>query len=153
MKLNRERDFKRYNILAWETDSLYHKISLRFGLTDSAVNILYLLCYQDNSAMLSDIVRCSGLQKQTINSSLRILEDKGLVTMDKVNGKMKSVTLTDKGSELCSRTVAHLIEWENRALSLFSDDELKLFLTLMERYLISMKESLASFPPDIPPEK
>ncbi len=153
MKLNREKDFKRYNILAWETDSLYHAISLRFGLTDSAVNILYLLYYQDNSALLSDIVHYSGLQKQTINSSLRVLEDKGIITRGKVNGKMKSVSLTENGIELCKNTVRHLIEWENKALSLFGDDELELFLKLMERYLISMKESLAGFTPDVPPDK
>lgn len=153
MKIYREKDFKRYNILAWETDSLYHAISLKFGLTDSAVNILYLLYYQNNTALLGDIVHYSGLQKQTINSSLRVLESRGIITMGRVNGKMKKVTLTPEGIELCSRTVGHLIEWENKALSLFSDDEMNLFLTLMERYLISMKESLENYSPDIPPIK
>lgn len=46
-------DFKRYNILAWETDALYHAISLEFGLTDSAVNILYLLSFEGEA-------RCSA---------------------------------------------------------------------------------------------
>ncbi len=138
-------DFKRYNILAWETDSVYHTISVEFGLTDSAVNILYLLSFDGGSALLGDIVKYSGLQKQTINSSMRILEKKGLLTLKLVDGKSKRAVLTAEGKELCRETVDRLIEWENRAMNSFSQDEVDIFLALMEKYLKSMKESLADY--------
>ncbi len=138
-------DFKRYNILAWETDALYHAISLEFGLTDSAVNILYLISFEGGSALLGDIVRYSGLQKQTVNSSLRHLENKGIIRLEHVNGKSKKVILTLHGRELCRGTVDKLIEWENRAMSSFSKEEVDTFLSLMERYLESMKESLSGY--------
>lgn len=138
-------DFKRYNILAWETDSVYHTISVEFGLTDSAVNILYLLSFDGGSALLGDIVKYSGLQKQTINSSMRILEKKGLLTLELVDGKSKRAVLTPEGRDLCRKTVDRLIEWENRAMSSFSQDEVDIFLSLMEKYLKSMKESLSGY--------
>ncbi len=138
-------DFKRYNILAWETDALYHAISLEFGLTDSAVNILYLLSFEGGSSMLGDIVKYSGLQKQTINSSMRILEKKGILTLEPVDGKSKKAVLTPEGRELCRRTVDRLIEWENKAMSSFSKREVDTFLLLMERYLKSMKGSLDDY--------
>jgi DNA-binding MarR family transcriptional regulator len=140
-----ESDFRRYNLLAWETDSLYHEISRMFGLTDSAVNILYLICFEDSDALLSDIVRLSGLQKQTINSSLRNLEKKGLIEMRPVNGKMKSVALTEEGSAFCDRTIRKLMDWENEALSGFSKKEVKLFLRLMDRYLESVSRSVTKY--------
>ena len=140
-----ESDFRRYNLLAWETDSLYHEISRMFGLTDSAVNILYLICFEDSDALLSDIVRLSGLQKQTINSSLRNLERKGLIEMRPVNGKMKSVALTEAGSAFCDRTIRKLMDWENEALSGFSKKEVKLFLHLMDRYLESVSRSVTKY--------
>ncbi len=141
----KESDFRRYNILAWETESLYHAISLQFGLTDSAVNILYLICFEGGKAMLSDIVKYSGLQKQTINSSMRNLEKKGILTLEKVNGKMKCAVLTQEGSALCDRSVRKLIEWENTAMSSFTDREVNTFLRLMNKYLMSMKNSLDSY--------
>ena len=141
----KESDFRRYNILAWETDALYHAISLGFGLTDSAVNILYLICFEGGKAMLGDIVRHSGLQKQTINSSMRLLEKKGIVTLEKVNGKMKCAVLTREGSQLCDRTVRRLIEWENRAMGSFTKKEVDTFLRLMEKYLRSMELSLEGY--------
>lgn len=140
-----ESDFRRYNLLAWETDSLYHEISRMFGLTDSAVNILYLICFEDSDALLSDIVRLSGLQKQTINSSLRNLERKGLIEMRPVNGKMKSVALTEAGSAFCDRTIRKLMDWENEALSGFSKKEVKLFLHLMDKYLESVSRSVTKY--------
>lgn len=141
----KESDFRRYNILAWETEALYHAISLQFGLTDSAVNILYLICFEGGKALLGDIVRYSGLQKQTINSSMRILEKKGIVTLEKVNGKMKCAVLTPEGSELCDRTVRKLIGWENTAMSSFTKKEVDTFLRLMAKYLMSMQNSLDSY--------
>ena len=144
--------FKRFNIIAWDTDALYHKISLSLGLTDSALNILYIIYFDGGCAKLSDIVRYSGLMKQTVNSSLRNLEDKGILTLEKVDGKSKAVRLTQKGTKLCENTVKHLIGWEDKALSTFSEDELKLFLSLMERYLNSMSDSLIVYEKQLPPK-
>lgn len=152
MFLKHASDFKRYNILAWETDALYHKISLAFDMSDSAVYILYILCYSGNSAPLRDVVRFSGLQKQTVNSSLRSMEKKGLLTLENSDGRSKTVSLTEKGKEEAERTVKHLIEWENDAISSFSEDEIKFFLSLMEKYLVSMKESFSSYESKIPPK-
>ncbi len=152
MTLHDEKNFERYNILAWETDALYHKISLTFGLTDSAVNILYTIYYEGGTAKLADVVRYSGLQKQTVNSSLRKLEEKGLLTLGNYDGKSKVVTLTEKGKALSEKTVRHLIKWEDKALSTFTNEELKLFLSLMEKYLNSMKESLEEYEKTVPPK-
>ncbi len=143
--LKEESDFRRFNLLTWETDSLYHEISRMFGLTDSAVNILYIICFEDSNAPLSDIVRLSGLQKQTINSSLRNLEKKGLIELRPVNGKMKSVALTKEGSAFCDRTIRKLMDWENEAISGFSKKEVKLFLHLMDRYLDSISRSITKY--------
>lgn len=151
MALNNEI-FKRFNIIAWDTDALYHKISLSLGLTDSALNILYIIYFGGGEAKLADIVRYSGLMKQTVNSSLRNLEEKGILTLEKVDGKSKAVRLTLKGSELCENSVKHLIEWEDKALSEFSEEEMKLFLILMEKYLNSMSDSLASYEKKLPPK-
>lgn len=145
MKLNEDSLLNRYNILAWENDSIYHAISRAFGLTESALTILYLIYYNGESTPLKEIVHYSGLTKQTINSSLRILEERGIITLKGVDGKSKSASLTDEGVLLSERTVKRLIEWENRALSTFTEEEKRLFLSLIERYNKSLKESFSSY--------
>lgn len=151
MALNNEI-FKRFNILAWDTDALYHKISLALGITDSELNILYVIYFNGGKVRLSDIVRYSGLMKQTVNSSLRKLEEKKILTLENVDGKSKAVSLTSGGFKLCENTVKHLIEWEDKALSSFSSDEMELYLSLMEKYLTSMSESLKAYEKELPPK-
>lgn len=145
MKINTSSPIDRYNILAWETDSIYHAISRAFGMTESALTILYIIYYNGESTPLKDIVHYSGLTKQTINSALRILEEKGIIRLKSVDGKSKSAELTKEGMELSDKTIKKLIEWENRALSTFSEEEKRLFLSLMERYNRSLEESYKSY--------
>ena len=137
--MKKEDDYRKFIILTWEIEALYHAIALEFGLTDSAMNILYLISFENGSAMLGDIVKYTGLQKQTINSSMRILEKKGYVRLEKVNGKMKCVHLTDEGSALSGRTVRKLMEWENSTMSFFSEKEVGSFISLLEKYRTEME--------------
>ena len=43
---------KRYNYLFGETDAVYHEISLKLGLSDSAMKILYTICDNDTSCLI-----------------------------------------------------------------------------------------------------
>ena len=38
------KEMKRYNYLVGEIDAVYHEASLKLGLSDSALNILYAIC-------------------------------------------------------------------------------------------------------------
>ena len=55
---------QRYTYLQNEIDEVYHDISLKMGLTDSATMILYTLCSHENSCPLQTICRSTGLSKQ-----------------------------------------------------------------------------------------
>lgn len=142
---NKSKSFTRFNIVSWETDNLYHAIALKFGLSDSAMNILYILSYENGKAPLSFICRYSGLQKQTVNSALRKLEDEGLIKLESINGKEKSVLLTEKGKEKAKYTVDHLIEWENDIITSFDEKDFSLLLSMNEKYLNQLKNHLAQY--------
>ncbi len=68
------RDMKRFNYLLGEMDAVYHEISLKLGMSDSAMIILYTICDIGDCCLLTEICRLSGLSKQTVNSALRKLE-------------------------------------------------------------------------------
>lgn len=70
---------KRYNYLIAEIESVYHEAALRFGMSDSALMILYVLCGQDGACALADLPYFTGLSKQTLNSAVRKLEAEGTI--------------------------------------------------------------------------
>ena len=73
---------KRFNLLTTEIDAAYHEATLKLGLSDSAMIILYTICLFEGACPLGDIVVLSGLPKQTVNSALRKLEGEDVVYLE-----------------------------------------------------------------------
>ena len=134
------REMLRFNHLTTEIDAAYHEASLKLGLSDSAMHILYTLCGNGGSCGLSNICSLSGIRKQTINSALRKLQDEKLVYMQALDGKKKSVHLTDSGKLLAERTVSRIIEIENEIYSSWTKEERDIYIELTQRYLDEFKE-------------
>ena len=138
------KEIKRYNHLAGEIDATYHEISVKLGLSDSAMSILYTICDNDNGdcCLLHEIRRRSGLCKQTLNSALRKLEAEGIVYLEQANPRNKNVCLTERGKLLAKRTAIQVIEMENAIFASWSETEMEKYLELTERYLLALKEKM-----------
>lgn len=132
-------EMKRLNHLLSDIDAVYHEAALKFGLSDSAMQILYTVCGGGNECLISDITRLSGTRKQTINSALRKLEADRIVYLESYTGRMKKVCLTEKGRALAQNTVMHVIDAENQVFAAWSQDEKNLYLELTRRYLNDLK--------------
>ena len=65
---------RRCNHLVGEIDGVYHEMSLKLGLSDSAMIVLYTICDSGSSCPLRDICLRSGLSKQTVNSDRKSVE-------------------------------------------------------------------------------
>lgn len=135
-------DMRKFNYLIGEIDAAYHEASQKLGLSDSAMQILYIICNHGEECQLSQICRLSGISKQTINSALRKLEAEGIVRMESLTGRRKKVCLTPQGKALASNTVSRLIDIENDIFGSWSKQERELYLRLTQRYLISIKEKI-----------
>lgn len=135
-------DMKRYNYLTNEIGNVYHEIALGFGISDSSMAVLYTVCDRGNECLLSDVMRLSGISKQTINSAIRKLENEGIIYLKNFTGKKKVICLTGKGNELTDRTVRRVIEIENIIFDSWDEKERELYLELTNRYLVSIKESI-----------
>lgn len=133
---------KRYNYLMMETNSLYHDIFQKLGLSDSVSYVLYTLCNSGGMCLLSDICHMSGIPKQTLNSALRRLEADGTVYLKAADGKKKSVCLTEKGKVLCENTIQKVIDRENEILEEWTEEERRLYIALAEKYLGGLKEKM-----------
>lgn len=131
---------KRFNYLVGEIDAAYHEAARRLGLSDSAMSILYTICLNGDSCPLSDIVRLSGVRKQTINSALRKLEESGVV--ETRGGKRKQVYLTAAGETLAQSSAMRVLKLENEIFDSWPKEELERYIVLTETYLSAFREKM-----------
>jgi len=144
MKIS-EAEVRKYSLCCCEIDSLYRDCAVHMGMSDTAMRVLYIIKMYDGSCLLSEIVRLSGISKQTIHSAVKKLEKDGILLIENYNGRKKIVSFSKKGEELVMQTVDKLIEIENEILSLYTPEELHLFFDMTNRYMMELKKRVEFF--------
>ncbi len=134
------KEMKRYNYLSSEIDAAYHEMSVKLGMSDSAMIILYTICDHGDSCPLQTICRQSGIRKQTINSAVRKLESEGIVYLEAAGAKNKNVCLTEEGKRLAERTAIRIMQVENEIFASWPQEEVEQYLAFAERFLRELKE-------------
>ncbi len=137
-----QSEARRYNRLISEIDEVYHEIAVRQGFSDSAMAILYALSDNDGQCRLPELIKLSGVNKQTINSALRKLEQDDIVYLEPDVGKSKRVCLTEKGFSTVHETVDRVLDVEKKIYSSWLQEEWKLYVQLTERYLNQLREEM-----------
>lgn len=143
-------ELKRYNHLIGEIGAAYHEISLKLGLSDSAMNILYTILEHGGECPLQEICRLSGLSKQTINSSVRKLESEGIVRLELRNSEnrktgeasfpwRKKVCLTEKGQIFAEQTAGQVLQIENDIFASWPQEDVLKYIQLTETYLLALR--------------
>ena len=81
MESKQNRALKEFDSLYKMIDDVYHEIALSMHLTDSAFLILYCLLELGDGCSQKDICKLYSISKQTVNSSVKSLEDKGFCSV------------------------------------------------------------------------
>ena len=136
MKNDFSSSLRRLNELHSQTDAVYHEMSLKLGLSDSAISILYILCEQGDPCPLKTVYRCAFSSKQTV----RKLEAEGFLRLEGEGPRDKQVCLTEAGKTLASRTALKMIHAESAILASWSKKDVAQYLALSERYLTALQE-------------
>lgn len=142
MDIHISKEMRRVNHLLGEINGIYHEMTVRLGLSDSVMAVLYVLCSEGDPCPLQEIVRQSGNSKQTINSAIRKLEGEGAVQLETARGRSKNVRLTPKGLELAQRTVIPMMKLEDEIYASWAEEELRGYLELTERFAAALKEKM-----------
>lgn len=142
MKNNHTNEIHRINYLGTELESLYHRASLKLGISDSVSVVLYAIYDAGSECLLSDIYKNSGISKQTINSAIRGLEADGILYLEQHNGRAKKVVLTEKGKDYVQTTVARLYQAEADTFDSWTEDEISAYMRLMEKYIDCFRQQI-----------
>lgn len=144
MNQSRANELHQINYLTSEMDALYHKSSLKLGITDSVSIVLYTIHDAGESCLLSQIYKRSGINKQTVNSAIRNLEADGILYLEQHTGRAKTVILTDKGKDFVKKTIVKLCEAEAKAFDSWSAEEVSTYIRLMEKSVSCFRQQIAA---------
>lgn len=130
----------RLNDLVGRTDALYHSIARKMGLSDSALRILYVLYEKNGVCGLSELCSETNMTRQTVHSTLRRLQQEGVLALFLRDGKNKEARLTPEGILLANKTAGRLVQMENEVLAGWNADDVAAYLALTERFLRDLQK-------------
>lgn len=136
---------KEFDQLQKKLDSIYNKIAKYSGLSDTAFWIIYTIKNEEETYKQKDLCNMWFYSKQTINSSLKKLEEQNIIQLIGVpeNKKDKKVVLTEYGKQLAKELIEPVIEIEKKSLE--NIQERREFLNLFKKYIEIMEEETKKF--------
>ena len=128
-----------------EEDSVYHSAAIKFGLSDTAMWILYVLSEPDSCVTQQYLCKQGSFPKQTVNTAISNMVKNGYVTLEPIPGSrnQKRILLTDAGREIVEKTICKLRMAEERAYGALTVDELETYLTMTKRLTDSLKKEIS----------
>ena len=129
-----------YTHLAGEINSLYHEAAVKMGISDSVMNILYVICEKGDRCLQSEISRLTGISRQTINSAIRKLEKDGIVYLKQGQGRNTIVCLTETGKQFSAEKIIPILEMEKKIWNEWTAEEQKQYLELTQKYRDALKK-------------
>lgn len=119
-----------------EQYDLYDKYAKRHGISMKSFLILNALYYAGEGMTQKEISERTFNSKQTVNLIVRNLKEKGYVVMEAVPGnkKEKKIVMTDAGRNYCEDMVTHITWSEDKAMSLFSEEEQEILVNLSRKF-------------------
>ena len=133
------------NKLTSENDCMYRLIAQKFGLSDNVFYILYYLYEEaDGEVSQSDLCDYWTYSKQTINSSVAVMKNKGwveLITVPNTRNR-KNIVLTEEGKAFCDKVIREVIALEEAVYSRFSEAERTAFIDFFKRLNAYMSEEI-----------
>lgn len=136
------KELKEINRLYREMDEIYHEISRRAGLSDSAFAILYSIAEMGGGCLQKDIAAMYCMSRQTVNSSIKNLEEGGYLSLKGGRGHDRHIFLTPAGHQLLEEKIVPVIELENSVFSSMTKEESSELLRLAKKYADLYRERM-----------
>ena len=134
MKFEKHPVLQEFDRLNNAIDELYHDICLMQGLSDSAYAILQAILVLGNKYTL--------LNKQTVNSSAKKLNQDGVIEFQAGVGRELKIYLTAKGEALVREKILPIEQVENKVFEEMTEKEHQEILRLVEEYLTSFRSKI-----------
>lgn len=128
-------------------NKLYRSVITKFGFADCTMWVLYFLCSSDVPLSQQDLIEKMMFPKQTINSAVKGLLEKGLIKLEVIAGtrNKKNIILTDSGLKTVNETVKKLRLAEIQAIKKMGTKKLEDFIFLYKELFLSLNKSFQEY--------
>lgn len=133
-------DPRELDYLYKEADRVYYEFARDCGLSTCAYWMMYGIERAGGSIELRELSDSWAYSKQTINSAIKVLESKGLIELDFVEGsrRNKTATFTPEGESFADRHIRPAQRAERRAFCSLSPREREAFLASARAYTAAL---------------
>lgn len=135
MKEEPEKDRKKFHYLCKKMDNIYHEMALNSHLSDSAFAILYTIVELGGGCIQIEIARQFSLSRQTVNTSVWNLKEKGYLEIKKEEGRGKCLYLTLAGKLLAEEKILPILRLEKHIFDEMDRRDRSELLRLTEKYV------------------
>lgn len=142
MSHSRNEFIKEFDRINSQVNELYHEIALKQGLSDSAYSVMQAINALGEGCTQTDVYRYCGLNKQTVNSSVKKLKNNDVLAFRAGNGRETKLYFTEKGKSIVEQKISPIEEIENEVYNEMTEREQQEILRLFEKYLTSFQEKL-----------
>ena len=135
---------EQFNRQTRRADAIYHRAAAHFNQSDCVNWLLYVLLDERRSYSQQDLCEEWMYTKQTINSAVRALQEKGYVTLESAPGnrKRKLLRLTEAGRAYAISTGGQVYRAETRAISRLGEEKMTELVRLTEEHLACLEEEV-----------
>lgn len=147
MESKQNRALKEFDSLYKMIDDVYHEIALSMHLTDSAFLILYCLLELGDGCSQKDICKLYSISKQTVNSSVKSLEDKGVLIRKAGVGRdirISTYFLQSLDKNFLKNISVLSLIWKMLHLNLWSLRSVNIF-SLTRKYVQILKKNMKQY--------
>lgn len=142
MRINRSPESQEIARLYREFDEIFHNMALRSGLSDSAFLIFYAIAELGEGCLQKDIADRYFISRQTVSSSIRVLENKGYLFLRPGKRRDMHIYLTDSGKDFLESRLYPLLVMEDEAMAAMPPGERQEFFRLFQKYLNLYRQKL-----------
>ena len=118
-----------------ESNGIYHEIAVALHLTDTMFYIFYALAEDYRPLDQHRLCTDWNLPKQTVNSAVANLVQKGLVYLEPGKGHSKYIRLSEAGRKIIKEKIEPIRRAECRALQQMTPEERRYLVALTDRYI------------------
>ena len=127
-----------------ELTSIYRTAVGQSGISENEFWVWYILILTDGEHSQQDICNTWSFSKQTINTIIRHMVEKGYVTLEVVPGprNRKNILLTEAGRQYGESIVMPIADAEQRTLDRMDYAEFAACIAALGKYIKTLKEEL-----------
>lgn len=133
-----------FNKIHKEMDIVYHNYAKDFGLSDTAFWILYSVSEHNGSFTQRELCNDWSFTPQTVNSALKELEKRNIITLESVPGNRKNkwIKFTEQGKALAYRSVIPLMQAEYDSFAALNEEERELLLSTTQKHISILRNEI-----------